>query len=57
MKANCIHTATFVGVVVGFLNVFSNTPAEPPPCRRGILMTTACLIPETTNLKNERAIS
>ena len=35
----CLHTATFVGSVVGFLDVFTNTPAEPPPCRRGSLMT------------------
>jgi hypothetical protein len=25
--------ANFVGIVVGFLNVFSYTLAEPPPCR------------------------
>jgi hypothetical protein len=29
--------ANFVGCVVGFLNVFLYTPAEPPPCRRVIL--------------------
>ena len=32
------HTATFVGSVVGFLNVLKYTPAEPPPCRRGSLI-------------------
>ena len=24
--------ANFVGIVVGFLNVYYDTPAEPPPC-------------------------
>jgi len=35
--------ATFVGIVVGFLNVLVNTPAEPPSCRLGILMKSAWL--------------
>jgi hypothetical protein len=33
----CLHTATFVGVVVGFLNVLKYTPAEPPPSRLDII--------------------
>jgi hypothetical protein len=31
------QSAIFVGVVVGFLNVFSYTPAELPPCRLDII--------------------
>jgi len=34
---NSLSLANFVGCVVGFLNVFPYTPAEPPPCRRVIL--------------------
>jgi hypothetical protein len=34
---NSLSSANFVGSVVGFFNVFSYTPAEPPPCRRVIL--------------------
>jgi hypothetical protein len=34
---NSLSLANFVGSVVGFLNVFPYTPAEPPPCRRVIL--------------------
>jgi hypothetical protein len=30
-------SANFVGFVVSFLNVFSYTPAEPPPCRLNII--------------------
>ena len=32
-----LSSANFVGIVVGFLNVFSYTPADPPPCRLVIL--------------------
>jgi hypothetical protein len=31
------QSAIFVGVVVGFLNVFSYTPAHPPPSRLNII--------------------
>jgi hypothetical protein len=36
--ADALPLANFVGIVVGFLNVLVNTPAEPPPCRRGSLL-------------------
>ena len=31
------QSATFVGIVVGALNVCKYTPPAPPPCRRGII--------------------
>jgi len=36
-NAISLSLANFVGSVVGFLDVYINTPAEPPPCRRVIL--------------------